>query len=74
MQSIRIQFQNPLRTQADSDSPNQHYALKMSFAEALEMTESSLQKPSQKTTNCLNKRSMQSELVERPHHRFTVFP
>lgn len=27
----------------------------MSFAEALEMTESSLQKPSQKTTNCLNK-------------------
>jgi hypothetical protein len=29
----------------------------MSFAEVLEMTESSLQKPSQKTTNCLNKRS-----------------
>jgi hypothetical protein len=28
-------------------------------AEALETTESSLQKPSQKATNCLNKRSMQ---------------
>ena len=67
MHSIRIQPQlYPVaRRLSQNLQEKQNYALNLSNDRVLEKTESSLQKPSQKTTNCRNKSFMRKGTVNK---------